>query len=134
MASRNRRLIQRIISRLEESGILWSRKKMRSKIHRRALQTSTRAWAKSLVWRVVGVFVLGGISWLVTRNWEEVTTITLAFHCIQTALYYFHERMWERIEWGKIKHPLSEFDVAKHLDPDDRRIIEAKLRELGYID
>lgn len=127
---------RRIVSMVEESGILKGkeRKSAGSKSFRSAWQTRARAWAKSLVWRVIGIFVLGGVSWLVTHSWEKVTLITLIFHGTRFVLYYFHERVWDRIEWGKIRHPLSEFDVTEHLTPEDRRIIEAKLKELGYID
>ncbi len=127
---------RRIVSVIEESGFLVKQKKSNAgpKVSKSTRQTSARAWAKSLVWRVIGVFVLGGISWVFTRNWAAVTLITLIFHAIRFVLYYFHERVWDRIEWGKIKHPLSELDVTERLTPEDQRTIEEKLKELGYID
>lgn len=98
------------------------------------LETKRRSLVKSIVWRIIGIFILGLISWLITKSWKEVTLITLIFHSIRLVLYYFHERIWEKISWGRIKHPLSDIDVKKELAPDDKKIIEEKLKDLGYMD
>jgi len=99
-----------------------------------ALETRTRAWVKSVVWRILGIFILGAISWIVTHSWKEMTIITIIFHCVRVILYYFHERIWEKISWGRIKHPLSSLPVNKELMPEDLKIIQNQLKELGYID
>lgn len=99
-----------------------------------ALETHTRAWVKSIVWRILGIVILGAISWLVTHNWKEMTIITVIFHVVRVILYYFHERVWERIPWGRIKHPLSSLPVNKELTPEDLKIIQNQLKDLGYID
>jgi len=98
------------------------------------LETRSRAWIKSFVWRILGIVVLGTIAWLVTHSWKEMTTITIIFHGVRVILYYFHERVWERISWGRIKHPLSSLPVNKELTPGDLKIIQNQLKELGYID
>jgi len=100
----------------------------------KSLETRTRSWVKSIVWRLLGIFILGLISWLVTHSWKEMTLITIIFHAIRLILYYFHERLWETISWGRIKHPLSDLPVKGEIKEEDKRIIEEKLRELGYID
>ena len=64
-------------------------------------ETRKRSWVKSLIWRVAGIFILGGITYAFTRNWAETTWITMIFHIIRTGLYYCHERMWDRIDWGR---------------------------------
>lgn len=99
-----------------------------------ALETHKRAWVKSIVWRVLGIVILGVISWAATRSWKEMTLITTVFHVIRVILYYFHERVWEKISWGRIKHPLSSLPVNRPIEPEDLEIIKKKLRELGYLD
>jgi uncharacterized membrane protein len=32
---------------------------------------------------------------------EQTTLITIAFHTIRLVLYYYHERVWERVRWGR---------------------------------
>lgn len=101
---------------------------------RMSLESHARAWAKSIVWRLIGIVILGTISWIITKSWKEMSMITLLFHSIRVILYYFHERVWERISWGRVKHPLSIFPVKKELEPEDQMLIQNQLRELGYLD
>jgi uncharacterized membrane protein len=89
---------------------------------------------KSIVWRVIGIFLLGGIAYLVTRDWKEMTILTISFHGLRVIMYYFHERVWEHISWGKVKHPLAGLPVNKHLAPEDLKIVEDRLKALGYIE
>ena len=60
-----------------------------------------RSLAKSITWRVTGIIILAGLAWWFTGNVEQTTLITVTFHSIRVVLYYFHERVWERIEWGR---------------------------------
>ena len=66
-------------------------------------ETNKRSWMKSIIWRLIGIFILGGISWFVTRSWEQTSLVTVSFHTIRLVLYYFHERAWDNVEWGRIK-------------------------------
>ena len=93
------------------------------------MESHARSWAKSVVWRVIGIVILGGISYAITRNWEQTTVITVIFHSVRLILYHFHERAWERISWGKLKHPLSRFPVKKDLAPEDYEAIDKFLEE-----
>ena len=98
------------------------------------MDTRKRSWVKSLTWRSFGIALLGLISLLITKDWKQMTVITVLFHGIRLILYYYHERIWERVSWGKVKHPLEELPVNKKLTPEDLDIVREKLRGLGYID
>lgn len=98
------------------------------------MDTRTRSWVKSIVWRLIGIVILGAISYLITGSWKEMTLITVLFHSIRVILYYFHERWWERIAWGRLKHPLSNLPLKEKPTPEDLQIIAQKLRQLRYID
>jgi uncharacterized membrane protein len=98
------------------------------------MDTKTRSWAKSIVWRIIGIALLGVIAYAITGNWKEMTIITVLFHTIRMVLYYCHERIWERVSWGRLRHPLSELPVKEKPTPEDFKIIAAKLKELGYMD
>lgn len=67
------------------------------------IDSHLRSWVKSITWRIMGIFILGGLAWLFTRNWEQTSLITITFHSIRLVLYYYHERVWERIGWGRKK-------------------------------
>ena len=66
------------------------------------IDTKARSIVKSVVWRVIGIVLLGYISYLFTHNWEKTTLITLIFHAIRLVMYYYHERIWERVSWGRV--------------------------------
>jgi len=97
------------------------------------MDTKGRSWLKSVTWRIVGVFILGAISYAITRDWSKTTSITLIFHVVRLILYYFHERMWEGIAWGRITHPLSHLPMREGLTTDDLRKIEKLLAEQKYV-
>ena len=63
--------------------------------------TKLRSWIKAFTWRVIGIVILGGISYWLTEDWGETTIITVTFHSIRLILYYYHERLWENIKWGR---------------------------------
>ena len=65
------------------------------------VESHARSWLKSIVWRIMGVFILGLLAWMVTKDWGTTTLITITFHLIRLVLYYFHERAWERVRWGR---------------------------------
>ena len=98
------------------------------------METKKRSWAKSLTWRLFGIALLGIISFAITRDWKQMTVITALFHGIRLVLYYYHERIWQRVSWGKIRHPLAELPVNKKLTPEDLETVRQKLQALGYID
>jgi len=82
----------------------------------------------------LGVLILGSISWIITQSWKEMSLITIVFHSLRVILYYFHERAWERIRWGRVMHPLSCLPVNKELKPEDLKLIQEQLKDLGYLD
>lgn len=98
------------------------------------METHKRSMVKSLTWRIVGVVLLGGIAYAVTRDWKEMSIITIIFHSVRMVLYYFHERIWLRINWGMIRHPLDEIKISGKVSPQDMDVIREKLRAMGYIE
>jgi len=45
--------------------------------------------------------------WLFTEDIYETSLITIVFNVLATIVYYFHERMWDKIVWGKSKQVLD---------------------------
>ena len=98
------------------------------------MDTKVRSIVKSIVWRITGIILLSIITYAITKDMKAMGIITILFHGIMIIMYYFHERIWEKISWGKIKHPLANIPVKKHLTPEDDDLIKEKLKQLGYID
>lgn len=64
-------------------------------------ETRSRSLTKTVTWRLTGSGSTFLISWAITGNAAIAGTI-LGIHFItNTVLYYFHERIWNKIRWGK---------------------------------
>ncbi len=66
------------------------------------MDTKTRSITKSLTWRILGIIILWLLALLLTGDIKQSTILSLLFHLIRFTLYYFHERIWDKIYWGKI--------------------------------
>ena len=60
-----------------------------------------RSICKALSWRVLAVFITGGIAWGLTRELKFAALIGLADSCAKLAVYYAHERVWDRSKFGR---------------------------------
>jgi uncharacterized membrane protein len=60
-----------------------------------------RSLAKTISWRVVGTIDTVLISWLITGTLELAFSIGLVELVTKMGLYFFHERAWNKINWGK---------------------------------
>ncbi len=60
-----------------------------------------RSIAKSVSWRIVGTLDTILISWIVTGTLSLAFSIGLIELVTKMVLYFFHERIWNRISWGK---------------------------------
>ena len=64
------------------------------------METKKRSLAKVISWRAVGIIFWPTISYIITGSWIETGLLTSAF-IFMTFMYYFHERIWDRIKWGR---------------------------------
>ena len=60
-----------------------------------------RSTAKAITYRVICISMLALVTYVVTRDIMKMTSIVVIFQSIQMIIYYFHERTWERVEWGR---------------------------------
>lgn len=60
-----------------------------------------RSIAKSLSWRIVGTLDTILISWVITGTLALAFSIGVVELITKMLLYFFHERFWNTISWGK---------------------------------
>ena len=60
-----------------------------------------RSIAKSISWRIIGTLDTIVISWIVTGTLALAFSIGLVELLTKMVLYFFHERLWNTINWGK---------------------------------
>ncbi len=60
-----------------------------------------RSIVKSLSWRTIGTIDTILISWIVTGTLTMAFSIGTIELVTKMMLYFFHERIWNMIKWGK---------------------------------
>ncbi len=63
---------------------------------------SLRSIVKSVSWRVIGTIDTIIISWFITGEMSLALSIGTIELVTKMVLYFFHERLWNLIKWGKI--------------------------------
>ena len=63
-------------------------------------QSQKRILIKTLIYRILGIFItfIGGI--LFTKNIRSAFIITMLIEIIQTVIYFIYEELWNKIDWG----------------------------------
>ena len=67
----------------------------------RKSENPKRSIVKSVSWRVIGTIDTILISWLVTGTLTVAFSIGTVELFTKMILYFFHERIWNTINWGK---------------------------------
>jgi len=65
--------------------------------------TTKRTIAKTISWRLTGSFATFLISYLIIGSLTVSGTIAIIQITANTLLYYFHERLWNKVKWGITK-------------------------------
>lgn len=65
------------------------------------IETTARSIAKTISWRITGSAATFAISYTILGNVTVSGTIALIQLTFNTALYYVHERIWNKVSWGK---------------------------------
>jgi uncharacterized membrane protein len=63
--------------------------------------TSRRSLVKTITWRVTGSGATFLISYAIAGNFAIAGTIAVVQLVSNTVLYFLHERVWNRIKWGR---------------------------------
>ena len=63
--------------------------------------TPVRSLVKTVSWRITGSGATFLIAFLISGNLSIAGTIAVIQLTANTILYYFHERVWNKIKWGQ---------------------------------
>lgn len=92
-----------------------------------------RSMMKTISWRIIATLTTMTIVFLFTGKVALAAGVGMVEVITKMLFYYLHERTWNRIIWGKLKHPLANLAVKKELAPEDMEIIRQRLKDLGYL-
>lgn len=62
---------------------------------------SSRSLAKAITWRITGTADTFIISWIITGEPLLASGIALTEVLTKVFLYWAHERVWNRVKWGR---------------------------------
>ncbi len=96
-------------------------------------QNRKRVIGKAITYRGLGTLVTISVIYIFTGKLALSFGVGLVEVVAKMLFYYLHERLWEKISWGKDKHPLAGIPVKKELEPEDKVLLEERLKELGYL-
>lgn len=71
------------------------------KANDKAKDKAKRSIVKSISWRLIGTLDTIIISWFITGEVAMALTIGSIEIVTKMLLYFFHERIWNIIKWGK---------------------------------
>lgn len=63
--------------------------------------TKSRSAVKAITWRIIGTIDTFILSWIITGKAKWAFSIASLEVITKTILYYFHERGWNKIQWGR---------------------------------
>jgi len=90
----------------------------------RLLELKRRSVAKSLIWRFIGIswtwigaylILLFTLAKYKTEAWLA-TFIVIYHHSTRMIMYYFYERIWASISWGKINRDEKDISAMSFRD------------------
>jgi adenylylsulfate kinase len=63
-----------------------------------------RSLVKAIAWRLIAAVILFLLSLIVLNgDTNKALTVTILYHIVQFGIYFLHERLWARIQWGNTK-------------------------------
>ena len=63
--------------------------------------TAIRSLAKAVSWRITGSGATFAISYAISGSFGVAGTIATVQLVANTILYFVHERVWNKVSWGK---------------------------------
>ena len=91
------------------------------------MESFARSLVKSLSWRVVAVIITTTVAWVITGEKVFAVAIGVADTFIKLFAYFAHERIWNRIQFGKAKPPeytYKQYKLRHHLSHIERYSID----------
>ncbi len=73
--------------------------------------TNLRSVVKAFTWRATGTLDTFVISWFITGHLAMASGIALTEVFTKVFLFWFHERVWNKITWGKQQPAVEDWQI-----------------------
>lgn len=61
-----------------------------------------RSFFKAMTWRIIASLDTFFLSYIITGRFDWATSIAIFEIITKAIIYYFHERAWNRVTWGRV--------------------------------
>jgi uncharacterized membrane protein len=75
------------------------------------MDNKSRSFFKAVSWRITGSVDTIIVSWLVTGRMSLAVSIGFIELFTKILLFYFHERIWNRVPFGRVKESRPEYEI-----------------------
>lgn len=75
------------------------------------METRWRSVVKALIWRLFSTVVTVCVSLAITHELKYAAAIGIGDLMIKTGSYYVHERIWARMEFGRVHPQEPEYEI-----------------------
>ncbi len=69
------------------------------------MESHYRSIVKAITWRAGGTIVTFGVAWILTGNISFSAKMGMLDTTVKLGVFYFHERLWNRLNFGRSKPP-----------------------------
>jgi uncharacterized membrane protein len=69
------------------------------------MESHFRSITKAITWRTGGTVVTFAVAWVLTQKLELAAQIGVLDTAVKIGAFYAHERIWNRLNFGKKKLP-----------------------------
>ena len=84
------------------------------------MDTRIRTIAKTTTWQASGLLMMGMLGYIATGSLERAGGLALTSTALGTITYVLHERIWDRVPWGRENGSLRAASPCKADDPASR--------------
>jgi len=93
--------------------------------------TQVRSILKTVAWRLIATTTTMIVAYVFTGEVILAVEIGSVEAIAKIVLFYVHERVWERVRWGR--RPIHSIPVKGELTEDELNNVEEKLQDMGYL-
>ena len=69
------------------------------------MESHFRSIMKAITWRTGGTVVTFAVAWILTQEFKLAAQIGALDTVIKIGAFYFHERLWIHVKFGKLRRP-----------------------------
>jgi uncharacterized membrane protein len=70
-----------------------------------SFETRRRSLAKSISWRILAAFITGCVALVMTHQLEFAAKIGIIDTTVKLLIYFLHERVWNKVNYGRVSTP-----------------------------